>query len=316
MECCGKMKHKNIKGKKILITGVTGFIGGHLKEKLEDLGASVIGISQSHASKTTLKGNILHKEFIDDVIRKYKIHQIFHLAGESLVEGGQSAPFQTFKVNIQGTLNILESAREHKLERVIITSTSHVYGRNRVPYYEGYTPKPTRPYETSKACTDLLAQSYADTFRLPVLIPRFVNIYGPGDLNFNRVIPKIMKGVYRDSTLRMWGGEARRDYLYVDDAVNAFVHMARYSISESMNNRIFNFGSGNVISVKDLLEKILMLSGRSVKIDRIENPRPSEIKAQYVSFKKAEKILSWKPRTEIDEGLRKTMSWYKEYFNA
>lgn len=310
------MKHKNIKGKKILITGITGFIGKHLSRRFEDLGAEVIGVSQSHTSKKIVKGNILHKEFVDDIIEKYSIQQIFHLAGESSVEGGQSAPFQTFKVNIQGTLNILESAREHKLERIIVASTSHVYGRNKIPYYEGYTPKPTRPYETSKACTDLLAQSYADTFALPVLIPRFVNIYGPGDLNFKRIIPKIMKGVYKDAQLRMWGGEARRDYLFIDDAVNAFVQMARYSITDVMSNRIFNFGSGNVISVRDLLEKIMMLANQDVRIERVENPRRDEIKAQYVSFKKAEKMLRWRPKIDIDDGLRKTILWYKEYFKA
>jgi CDP-glucose 4,6-dehydratase len=310
------MRHKNIKGKKILITGVTGFIGRHLRARFENLGASVVGISQSTTAKNIVKGNILYKDLIDDVLVKYKIHQIYHLAGESLVEGGQSAPFQTFKVNIQGTLNILESAREHKLERVIITSTSHVYGRNRIPYYEGYTPKPTRPYETSKACTDLLAQSYADTFKLPVLIPRFVNVYGPGDLNFNRVIPKIMKGVYRDENLRMWGGDARRDYLYIEDAVNALVQMGKYSIAEAMTNRIFNFGSGNVISVKDLLHKILLFTKREIPIERIGNPRPDEIKAQYVSFKKAERILGWSPKVDIDSGLKMTIAWYKEYFKA
>lgn len=310
------MKHKNIKGKKVLITGVTGFIGRHLLIKFENLGANVIGISQNHTSEKVVKGNILYKDFIDDIIKKYHIQQVIHLAGESLVEGGQSAPFNTFKVNIQGTLNILESAREHNLERIIITSTSHVYGRNRVPYYEGYTPKPSRPYETSKACTDLLAQSYADTFNLPVLIPRFVNIYGPGDLNFNRIIPKIMKGVYKDAAFNMWGGEARRDYLFIDDAVNAFVSMSRHSILEDMHNRVFNFGSGNVISVKELLQKILVLSKRNVKIHRIDSPRRDEIRTQYVSFKKAEKNLGWRPIIPIDEGLRNTAKWYQEYFHT
>jgi CDP-glucose 4,6-dehydratase len=308
------MKHKNIKGKRVLITGITGFIGRHLEKKMTELGARVIGISQRDESKYIIKGNILHYDFVDELIKKYKIQQCFHLAGESLVEGGQSAPFQTFKINIQGTLNILESARENKLERIIITSTSHVYGRNKVPYYEGYTPKPTRPYETSKACTDLLAQSYADTFGLPVLIPRFVNIYGPGDHNFYRVIPKIMKGLYGDTALKMWGGEARRDYLFIDDAISAFVQMAKFDITGDMKNRIFNFGSGNVISVKDLLEKILLMTGMNPTIERVENTRQDEIKAQYVSFKKAEKTLRWKPQVGIDDGLKKTISWYKDYF--
>lgn len=298
----------------MLITGITGFIGQHLAKKLTGLGAIVSGISQKKSTQNIVKGNILHFDFVDEVIKKKKIQLCFHLAGESLVEEGQSAPFQTFKVNIQGTLNILESARINNLEKIIIASTSHVYGRNKLPYYEGYVPKPTRPYETSKACTDLLAQSYADTFNLPVLIPRFVNIYGPGDLNFNRLIPKIMKALYHEKTLKMWGGEARRDYLYIDDAVNAYINMARLNIGDVVKNRIFNFGSGNIISVKELLDKILILANQKVRIERIQHERPSEIKSQYVSFKKAEKLLKWKPKVTFDEGLRQTLSWYQTYF--
>src|SRR5581483_4622374 len=170
--------------KRILITGVTGFIGVKLDEKLRSLGASVFGISKSKSTKNILKADITNFSAIDKFIKAKKIQICIHLAGESLVESGQDNPFSVFRVNIDGTLNILEIARRNKLERIIIPSSSHVYGQNKVPYLEEYVPRPSRPYETSKTCTDLIAQSYADTFQLPVLIPRFVNIFGPGDLHF------------------------------------------------------------------------------------------------------------------------------------
>ncbi|MDO8269298.1 MAG: NAD-dependent epimerase/dehydratase family protein, partial [Candidatus Levybacteria bacterium] len=182
--------NSKLKGKRVLITGISGFVGSALGEKLEKMGVFVYGVSRVKRAGNIFTGDIMDFEPLNNYVKKSKIKMIVHLAGESLVESGQIAPYTTFKVNTEGTLNILEIARKNNLEKVIIASTSHVYGKNKVPYYEGYMPRPSRPYETSKACTDLVAQSYAETFNLPVLIPRFVNIYGPGDSNFTRLIPK------------------------------------------------------------------------------------------------------------------------------
>lgn len=303
-----------LKNKRILITGSRGFIGQNLIKSLKKEGALVLGLSQSFEDKVTLKGNILHFNTIDEIIREKKIEICIHLAGESLVEKGQTHPRETFQVNVQGTLNVLESARINNLEKVIVASTAHVYGKNKLPYYEGYPPKPSRPYETSKACVDLIAQSYADSFGLPVVIPRFVNIYGPGDLNFNRLIPKIMKGIYKEKKLQIWGGEVRRDYLYIDDAISAFLALADLNTTKMDKNRIFNFGSGNVVSVKELIDKIVKESKNEIKLERIKDERVAEITSQYVSFNKAKRLLGWEPKNDLTKGIRKTLSWYKEYF--
>ena len=159
------MKDSDFKNKRILITGINGFIGKALEKRLSFLGVIVFGISKSSGDgNKILKADVLNYKEIDKFIKDKKIQICYHLAGESLVEEGQSRPFETFKVNIEGTLNILEIARKNNLEKIIIASTAHVYGDNPVPYLEEYTPRPSRPYETSKACTDLLAQSYADSF--------------------------------------------------------------------------------------------------------------------------------------------------------
>lgn len=303
-----------LKSKRVLITGINGFIGSSLNNKLNKLGIETFGISRRKSKiKNILSASILDFEILNKFIKKNKIQIIYHLAGESLVEGGQTNPFNTFKINTEGTLNVLESARENSLEKVVIASTSHVYGKNKLPYYEGYMPRPSRPYETSKACTDLIAQSYAETFGLPVLIPRFVNIYGPGDTNFTRLIPKTIRTLLENNSPKMWGGQAMREYLYIDDAVRAYILFAGLDVNSIGKNKVFNVGSGDIISVKDLIEKIVLKTKKGKGIIKVEDERELEIPAQYVSSKKAKKLLNWEARIKLDKGLSSTIAWYKKF---
>lgn len=300
--------------KNILVTGASGFVGSNLISKLNGLGANVFGISRS-GKGPTIKGDVTNLSLIDKIIKTKKIQICYHLAAESLVESGQTNPYDTFKSNIEGALNILESARKNNLEKIIIASTSHVYGDHKPPYLETFSPRPSRPYETSKTCIDLLAQSYANTFSLPVLIPRFVNIYGPGDLNFNRLVPKTIKSVLNNKPPKMWGGGAKRDYLFIDDVTRAYILLGEADMSKIGKNRIYNFGSSNIFSVQEIIEKIIELSGKKFKIEKIEDERDFEIKVQYSSWKKAKKVLNWDPQFSISDGLSETLNWYKKYFN-
>lgn len=302
--------------KNILITGISGFVGSHLANKLTSLGANVYGVSRTNDSKHILKTSVTEFSPLKDFIQKHNISLVFHLAGEALVESGQEDPYKTYKTNIAGTLNVLEIARLTNMEKVIIASTSHVYGNHKPPFYERYTPKPSRPYETSKTCTDLIAQSYARSFNLPVLIPRFVNIYGPGDLNFSRLIPRTMQSVINNQSPQMWGGRSVRDYLYIDDAIDAYIKLARIDIEKVGSSRVFNFGSGNRLPVEQVITMIIALSGKNVNIEKMADKRADEITLQYVSWSKAKKILDWQPKFSLDHGLRKTHAWYKEYFSG
>ena len=305
---------KKLSGKRILVTGISGFIGESLNFALQKAGAQTYGVTRKENKlKNILSASILDFEKLHKFIKQNKIQIIFHLAGESLVERGQTNPFETFKINTEGTLNILESARNNNVESIVIASTSHVYGRNKVPYYEGYMPRPSRPYETSKACTDLIAQSYAESFNLPVLIPRFVNIYGPGDKNFTRLIPKTIRAVLSQKKPQMWGGHALREYLFIDDAVRAYMLLASINASKVGKNRVFNFGSGDILSVKDLIEKINFHANSDKGIKKINDKRELEIPAQYVSSKKAKKLLKWEAKTSLDKGLPVTIAWYKKF---
>lgn len=299
--------------KKVLITGINGFVGAHLAKELEKRGAIVWGISRTLRQKRVIRANIIDYSRIDEIISKKNIDICFHLAAESLVESGQVDPYQTFKINMLGTLNILESARKNKIEKLIIASTTHVYGDNPLPFKEEYPARPTRPYETSKACIDLIAQSYAESFNLPVLITRFCNIYGEGDINFNRLIPKTIKSVLSDTNPSMWGGQSLREYLYIDDSIDGYIKLAEVPINLVGKNRIFNFGTGFRLSGQQIIESIIKASGKDLSINKIEGGRDFEIDIQYVSSEKTKRILKWKAKTSFEDGIKKTLSWYTKY---
>ncbi len=298
--------------KPVLITGIQGFVGSHLARALEKKGAIVWGLSRTVKKRNILKANIIEYSRVDQIIKDKKIAICFHLAAESIVESGQEDPYQTLKINTLGTLNILECARKNNLEKVIIASTVHVYGDNPLPFKEEYTPRPTRPYETSKACLDLIAQSYIETFRLPVLISRFCNIYGPGDRNYNRLIPKTIKSILNDEQPLMWGGGSLRDYLYIDDAIAAYLKLAAVSTTSVGKNRIFNFGTGEHYTVEEVIKMIIHATGKNISIKKISGGRDNEILKQYVSSEKAKKLLNWSPKIPFEKGLAKTILWYKK----
>lgn len=304
----GTQSEKNFwRNRRVLVTGAGGFVGSHLTKRLEALNAQVLRVSRREDGMDVVDRKALELFF------QKKPSTVFHLAGEALVERGQEDPYETFRTNLIGTLNILELSRVHAIKRTIIASSAHVYGAGEPPFHEDDPPRPSRPYETSKTATDLLAQSYADSFNLPVVIPRFVNIYGPGDTNFTRLIPKTLRYMLQKKPVPMWGGTAKREYLYIDDAVEAYLMLAALSDAKLERNRIFNFGAGRPIAVQDLIKTIGKLAGVAIRIVKEQDGREGEITDQYVSWEKARRVLGWTPKVLLDEGLRRTVAWYKEY---
>ncbi len=290
--------------KRVLVTGASGFVGTHLVRALTALGSTVIVVIRENGKNDVSDREMLEKFFQNNP------DVVFHLAGEALVERGQTNPYDTFRTNFIGTLNILELARVYGMSRVVIASTAHVYGEGTPPFSESDPPRPSRPYETSKTMADLLAQSYADSFNLPVVIPRFANIYGPGDMNVTRLIPKTLRYMLQKKPVPMWGGTAKREYLYIDDAVDAYLKLGAMSDAKLEKNRIFNFGAGTPVSVRDIIKTIGKLTGERIEIVRIKEDREGEIADQYVSWEKASRVLGWKPRVSLNEGLRRTIAWY------
>ena len=294
--------------KRVLVTGSAGFVGMHLSGALGSLHALVWGISRTTGDHI----DVTDRDALVPYFQK-KPEVIFHLAGEALVEHGQEAPFETFQTNVSGTLNILELSRIYHIPRIIIASTAHVYGAGQSPFHEDDPPRQSRPYETSKTMTDLLAQSYADSFNLPVVIPRFANIYGPADANISRLVPKTIRCILGDKPIPLWGGAARREYLYIDDAVEAYLLLGSVSGAKLEKNRIYNFGTGLPITVRDLILTIAKLASREASFCPGKEERTHEITDQFVSWEKARRILGWRPKVTLEEGLYQTIVWYQKH---
>ncbi len=314
-----------LKGRKILITGSSGFIGSALTKKLLEEEAIVYLLSsrKKRGRKSKPNPNIHEiKCSVDDYrklvksLKDLKIDAMCHLAAQPLVDLGTSSPIGTFKTNIMGTWNILEIGRLKSVKKIIIASTTHVYGRNKnLPYLEEYFPQPSRPYETSKACSDLLAQSYAETYGLDITIPRFANIYGPGDKNISRLIPTVMDSVIHGKNPKIWDIGAVRDFLYIDDAIDGYIRILKEKPKKNL--QIINFGTGTPVKISKVAELIIKISGKkNIKVisNKIPRLRGVEVLRQYVSIDKAKKIFGWEPKTSIHEGLVETYKWYEKYF--
>lgn len=305
------------KNKRVVVTGSSGFVGTHLVSHFVNKGASVLGITRHPKNPAQEKKiDTCDKHEVFSSVKLFAPDVVFHLASEALVEEGQEHPYETFVNNIVSTLNVLESCRTLEIPRIIVASTAHVYGDTKAPFRENEPARPSRPYETSKTCTDLIAQSYADSYNLPVLIPRFVNIYGPGDTNMTRIIPKTIRAILRDESPTLWDGRARRDYLFIDDVVRAYELLVGIPSETLERNRIFNFATGKSVTAKKLMEKIVALMQKDTKIQRIISPRTHELTRQNVSWQKAKRILGWEPETNLDAGLQKTIDWFTNHYDS
>jgi len=296
---------------RVLITGSSGFVGRHLMSFFRAQNAITLGITRHPVHKES--ENVVDASNLSSlhrVVKDFRPHAVFHLASEAVVEAGQTHPYETFHNNIVSTLNVLESCRMLSVPRIIIASTVHVYGDAPLPYREDEAARPSRPYETSKTASDLIAQSYADSYNLPVLIPRFANIYGPGDTNATRIVPKTIQAIMRGEQPTLWDGRARRDYLYIDDAIHAYDLLGKITEQQMERNRIYNFATGTSVTAKKLMEMIIAIMKKDVKIKRIPPPRTREITRQKVVWTKAKRILGWSPMTDLVAGLSKTIEWY------
>jgi len=310
------------KNKKVLVTGYEGFLGSNLTRKLIDLGARVIGLDIVTRRKKTIltpyfskmkivKGSVANYKLITKLIKSEKIEYIFHLAATSLVGNALNQPTRAFNTNIKGTWNILEASRQDKtVKGIIVASSDKAYGiQSKLPYKENSPLAGSHPYDASKSCADLLAYTYFHTYQLPVAITRCGNIYGPGDFNFSRIIPDAFRCLIRNNVLKIRSdGKFTRDYIHVDDVVNAYLLLARKMKKLKLGGEAFNFSNESPISVLKLVK--LMSSRIRYKIT---NQAKYEIPHQYLSAAKARKILKWKPRYGLQEGLKETYSWYRDY---
>ncbi|MCP6681847.1 GDP-mannose 4,6-dehydratase [Bacillus nakamurai] len=316
------------KNKNVFVTGCTGLLGSYLVKELIDQGANVTGLVRDAVPKSNLyqgeqvkQMNIVHGALEDvDVIERalgeYEIDTVFHLAAQAIVGVANRNPISTFEANILGTWNILEACRKHPLiKRVIVASSDKAYGdQPNLPYDENMPLQGKHPYDVSKSCGDLLSHTYFNTYGLPVCITRCGNLYGGGDLNFNRIIPQTIRLVLNGEAPEIRSdGTFIRDYFYIEDAVQAYLLLAEKMEELDLAGEAFNFSNEIQLTVLELVGKILKAMGSDLK-PKVLNQGSHEIKHQYLSAEKARKLLNWTPAHTIDEGLEKTIDWYKAFF--
>jgi len=312
------------KKKNILITGYEGFLGSNLTRALLGSGAKIVGLDikvhrketilayEDYVKMTVVKGSVTDYGLLSDILKRYNINIIFHLAAEAIVGESWKAPIKTFKTNITGTWNVLESSRQERaIEAIIVASSDKAYGAHKkLPYREDTPLQGSHPYDVSKSCLDLIAHAYAHTYGLPVAITRCGNIYGPGEFNFSRIVPDSIRCALTGKTLFIRSnGKFTRDYIFVDDIVDGYIFLAERLQALNLIGEAFNFSNEKPLSVMELVKEIFRIA-HSKPNYRILNEAKYEIKDQYLSSKKARKIIGWKPRYSLEKGLEKTIKWY------
>lgn len=317
------MDEKFWNGKNVFLTGAGGMVGSHIAQKLVSCGANVIALVRSRDprayfysegldKKTVLAhGDLKDFDRVCDIITRYEIETVLHLGAQPIVGTALVNPIETFRTNVEGTVNILEGARKSPLvKQVVVASSDKAYGKSaKLPYTEDMAMRGDAPYEVSKSCADLISLSYAETYGMPVTVTRFGNIYGPGDLNFNRIVPGAMRAGLADSVLDIRSdGKMVREYLYVEDVANGYLMLAENI--EKTKGEAFNFSSGERLNVMDVVGKVGKVMGKQVKT-RILNIAKNEIPEQYLSSDKVRKLLGWKAEYNFEKGLEATVPWYK-----
>lgn len=270
-----------------------------------------------HIKKMNIvRGSLEDLAVIERALGEYEIDTVFHLAAQAIVGVANRNPISTFEANILGTWNILEACRKHPLiKRVIVASSDKAYGdQENLPYDENMPLQGKHPYDVSKSCADLISHTYFHTYGLPVCITRCGNLYGGGDLNFNRIIPQTIQLVLNGEAPEIRSdGTFVRDYFYIEDAVQAYLLLAEKMEENNLAGEAFNFSNEIQLTVLELVEKILKKMNSNLK-PKVLNQGSNEIKHQYLSAEKARKLLNWTPAYTIDEGLEKTIEWYTEFF--
>jgi len=324
------MKISFWKNRKVFVTGCTGLLGSWMCKYLVESGADVTGLIRDWVPRSSLigdgsidrmnivRGNLEDYGLLERAIGEYETDTVFHLGAQTIVGIANRNPVSTFESNVRGTWNILEACRRSPLVgRVVVASSDKAYGnQENLPYTESTPLEGTHPYDVSKSCADLIARTYFHTYGLNVCVTRCGNFFGGGDLNFNRIIPDTIRSTLEGKPVVIRSdGTYVRDYLYVEDGVLAYLDLAEQMEREDVKGHAFNFSVEIQLTVLDLVKKILCLMNSDME-PVILNQAENEIKHQFLSARKARKILRWKPVFGLDEGLERTISWYRNFLNV
>ena len=313
-----------LNNKNVLVTGGAGLVGSHLVEKLLNLSARVFVLDIVVLPKSYFESQQLEKQAkllmvdladsdkVRQVVEENRIDYIFHLGAQALVTEAVINPRRTFESNVMGTVNVMEAARMlPSVKGVLVASSDKAYGKDCVNVTEDHPLAGDHPYDVSKSATDLISTAYFKTYNLPVAVSRFGNIFGPGDLYFDRIMPGVMQSLIQHKTLEIRSdGQFRRDYVFVKDVVDGYISLAENI--DKIKGEAFNFSSGINLSVLELIAEVSRILGQPVDFKILKSQR-NEIPAQSLNFKKAQKVLGWKSKTDFDSAIKETYGWYENY---
>jgi CDP-glucose 4,6-dehydratase len=326
-------QHVSYSGKSIFVTGAQGFIGSWLVSRLLDDGARVVvlrrdvpaesrfGIEGLEQRCDVVLGDLVDYDSLVRALNEYDVKAVFHLGAQTIVGTANRSPLSTYETNIRGTYMLLEACRAvgvtgDGVERVVVASSDKAYGdHDELPYGEDFALQPRYPYDVSKAATDMIARSYAATYGLPVAVTRLANVYGGGDFNLSRIVPDTARALLRgDRPVIRSDGTPERDYIYAPDAVDAYLAIAKSLDEPAMHGRAWNAGAGRPYSVREIVDRLIAVSGREAEPDvQGEGTPHGEIDRQFLDSTRIREELGWEPRWELDDGLRETWAWYEQH---
>ncbi len=315
----------------VLVTGATGLVGGWLVRRLLNSGAFVVCLVRDWAPQSDLirsglfervvsvRGDIRDQGVIERTLGEYEIDTVIHLAAQTIVGIANRNPISTFESNVQGTWVLLEACRRAPcVKQIVVASSDKAYGEHhKLPYAEDGPLQGRHPYDVSKSCADLIAQTYAHTYRMPIAITRCGNFYGGGDRNWNRIVPGTIRSLYRgEAPVIRSNGQFVRDYFYVEDGAAAYMLLAeKLAESTELYGQAFNFSNEIQITVFDLVNRVTKIMGSSL-VPSVLNQASNEIPHQYLDAGKARKMLNWFPLFTLEEGLQLTVAWYREFLET
>lgn len=319
------LREKFWAGRSVLVTGATGFLGGHLCATLTEAGAQVSAVIRDVVPRSDMarswwdqvswvSGDIRDQSMFERVLAEYEVATVFHLAAQSQVGVASRSPVGTFESNVAGTWCLLEAARRSpQVEQVLVASSDKAYGAQPLlPYTEEMPLLAVNPYDVSKACADLISQSFHRTQGVPVAVTRCGNLFGPGDFNWQRIVPGTIRSALRgERPVIRSDGTMVRDYLFVDDAVSAYLNLAEaMTVNPAVVGQAFNFSVERPLSVLELVELIQAAAGTSLVPD-VQSCAKHEIERQFLSSDKARRLLGWAPRFDMEQAMEATVAWYR-----
>ncbi|MEN4006856.1 MAG: GDP-mannose 4,6-dehydratase [Methanobacteriaceae archaeon] len=318
--------------KKTLVTGATGIVGSWLVKELLKRGSIVVALVRDNDYQTEfyrsgdylrtiiVNGSLEDFSTVKRAINEYEIDTVFHLGAQTIVGAAYHEPLQTFESNIRGTYHVLEACRQYQniVERIVMASSDKAYGiADKLPYTEDMPLIGCHPYDVSKSCADLLAQTYSHTYNMPIVIARCSNIYGGGDLNWSRVVPGTIRSLLNhERPIIRSNGKYVRDYIYVKDVVDAYINLAESITNKNIFGEAFNFSTESRMTVIEIVNEIRSIMGKEELEPKILDLNLKEIPEQSLSAEKAHKRLGWYHKYDLSKGLSETIDWYKNYFGV